>query len=105
MAYNGWSTYETWCVYTWLTNDEATFNTCRSIAGECGEVAPQCEQVEQHIWTVQEAMRFTLADRLKELIEDGNPLTEDASLYSDLLEASISDVNWHELSDAFLKGD
>ena len=105
MSYNGWSNYETWNAYTGLTNDQATYNTCRALAEECREVAPPCQQVQQRIWTIQQATNFTLADRLKELVEDSNPLTEDASLYSDLLEASISEVDWHELAGAFLAGD
>jgi len=25
MTYNGWSNYETWCCFTWLTNDINTY--------------------------------------------------------------------------------
>lgn len=32
------------------------------------------------------------------MIEDGNPLAKEASVYSDLLNASISEVNWKEIA-------
>ncbi len=104
MAYNGWSNYETWCVYTWITNDEATDHACRALASECAKHAQTFEQVQSQIWTTEQATRFSLADRLKELVEDKNPLSEAASLYSDLLNAAISEVDWHELADAFTGG-
>ena len=39
----------------------------------------------------------------KQLVEGGNPLTVTGTLYSDLLNAAISEIDWHELADAFLE--
>ena len=101
-TYNGWDRYETWCAYTWLTNDERTYRHCRGLAHDAVAVAPICSQVHQRIWTVAEARRFLLADSLKAFVEDKNVLAETASLYSDLLDSAISEINWHDLADAFL---
>jgi len=37
------------------------------------------------------------------MIIDGNPLASDASVYSDLLNSSISEVNWREIADGLLE--
>ena len=65
MAYNGWTNYETWCIHLWLTNEEGTYNHCRDAARQAAVEAPDCEQVRRKVWTVEEAKKFTLADRLK----------------------------------------
>lgn len=100
-GYNGWTNYETWATALWLDNDEGSQNYWREIAGECRLAAPQADQVEKGYWSVEEAARFTLADRLKAEIVEGSPLQE-ASLYSDLLGAALQEVNWREIADHWL---
>ncbi len=101
--YNGWTNYETWDVHLWLTNDAESYNYCRELARECVEEASTCSQVQQGIWDEVEARRFLLADRLKEHVEDANPLVGDASLFCDLLGSAIQDVDFHNVADAFLE--
>lgn len=100
-SYNGWTNYETWVTALWLDNDEGSQSYWREIAGECKLAAPQASQVEEGIWTIEQAARFTLADRLKDEIGEGSPVQE-ASLYSDLMGAALQEVNWHEVADNFL---
>ena len=100
-SYNGWTNYETWVTALWLDNDEGSQSYWREIAGECKLAAPQADQVEKGIWTIEQAARFTLADRLKDEIEEGSPVQE-ASLYSDLMGAALQEVNWHEVAANFL---
>lgn len=101
--YNGWSNYSTWDVHLWLTNDQGTYNLCRELARESVEEASTCSQIEEGIWTEVQARRFLLADRLRDHIDEINPLVGEASLFSDLLGAAIQDVDWHEVADAFLE--
>lgn len=46
---------------------------------------------------------YQLANELKAMIEDGSPLASEASVYSDLLNASISEVNWKEIAKGYLE--
>ena len=102
--YNGWTNYETWAVALWLGNEQTSCDYWAEIAVECKADAPDADQVESGIWTVAEAARFNLADRLKEDIENGSPI-EEASLYSDLLNAAIGSVDWHEIAASLLEED
>jgi hypothetical protein len=77
--YNGWPSYETWLAYTWLTNDEGTFNVCLHLA----RVTRGPEQT---------------ATALKTYVEEGSPLREASGLYADLLNAAYTRVDWLELA-------
>ncbi len=97
-SYNGWTNYETWVVNLWLTNDEDTYNRCRSLAQQCME-----EAVADAVLSRKERACYQLSIELKEMLEDDNPLVSQASVYSDLLNAAISEVNWQEIADHLLE--
>jgi hypothetical protein len=97
-SYNGWSNYETWVVNLWLGNDEGSYTTCRSLTQRCFE-----EAVANEVLSRKERACYQLANALKEMIEDGNPLAGDASVYADLLNASISEVNWQEIAKGYIE--
>ena len=97
-SYNGWSNYETWVVNLWLGNDEGSYNTCRTLAQRCFEGA-----VADQVLIRKERACYQLANELKEMLEDGNPLASEASVYSDVLNASISEVNWKEIANSLLQ--
>jgi hypothetical protein len=78
-------------------NDEGSYSTCRSFAQRCFE-----EAVADQVLSRKERACYQLANELKEMVEDGNPLASEASVYSDLLNASISEVNWKEIANNLL---
>ncbi len=80
--YNGWPTYETWLVYTWLTNDPNTDEDCRSIAHAAEDLA-------------------SAAEALKAYVEEDSPLVDQASLYSDLVGAALGRVEWMAIAPHF----
>jgi hypothetical protein len=109
--YNGYANYETWCVTLWLENDQGSVEYWRDEARRHRKEAPRCEQVQEGLWTAQQAERFRLADQLKESFEDFHPFRgehlakpKDPDVYSELLDAALSEVDWHEVAEAFLDG-
>ena len=52
-----------------------------------------------------DAARYALMTALKDWVEESNPLGDQASMYSDLLGAAISEVNWYEIAQAILEDD
>lgn len=103
-TYNGWANYETWCVHLWLSNEEADYRYWRGQAAECKAEAADEDERNVH-WTEAEHARFTLADRLKDQLQDAScdALGDTSSLWADLLGAALSEVDWHEIADAFLE--
>src|SRR5439155_26953515 len=102
-TYNGWSNYETWCVNLWLSNDEGTYRHCRSRARDDTNTAEDSSRVREGIWTIEEATRFQLADALKEFLDERNPIAAQASVFTDLINSALCEVDWHEIADAFLE--
>lgn len=102
--YQGWTNHATWAVHLWLANDYATYVAIRTLAKAVVAATGDCVQVRDRIWTEAEARTFLLADRLKALLHDGNPIADQASAYADLLTSALDDVDWEEIAVAFLDG-
>lgn len=84
-TYNGYKNYETWAVNLWIDNDQG-------MADELQDMAHHAKNVH------------ALADAIKGWIEDMNPLSGQASLWSDLMNGALSEVDWHELAENALEG-
>lgn len=96
-SYNGWSSYETWCINLWIGSEQSSDAYWREQAQECWN-----ESETERSFSKAERATLTLADRLKDEIEEGNPLAESASLYSDLIGSALSEVNWYEIAAHFI---
>ncbi len=99
--YQGWANYETWAVSLWLDNEESTYRYWRDEVKRHRKAASTSPQVRGGTWTAQEAARFNLADQLKKEVTDASPLHQ-PSLYTDLLLASLSGVDWLEIVDNWM---
>lgn len=91
MSYNGWSNHATWQVNLWLSNDDYNYRECESMADAVMEEADDLAQATD-----------LLADRIQELVEDGNPLRDEYSLYSEIVRTALDEVDWQELAEGFL---
>ena len=104
--YNGWTNYETWSVHLWLTNDSDTETHWRERAGELLEECKETLSANARLtgvepFTTEEKAVMALEKELKESVEENSPLT-DGDLYTDLLNAALSEVNWHEIAKSFV---
>ena len=99
--YNGWTNYETWAIALWIDNDHGSHKYWREAATEAQSEAAGCPQVADGTWSRKDAGRFQLADWLKEDITEASPLDE-PSVYCDLLNAALDEVNWQEIADHLL---
>jgi hypothetical protein len=90
---NGWSNYETWNVNKyWKDRSEYWWDQAQYSA-----------QVGQGTWTREEGAIFHLADELKEHFEAEKDELLDAgkmacTMWSDLLGAALSEVDWQEIA-------
>jgi hypothetical protein len=98
MAYNGWKNYETWNVALWVSNEQGSERESRTMAQDAWDNAEACRT-----FTRKERAVLDLADSLKEWIEEQNPLASDASVWSDLLSAALSEVDWHEWAENLIE--
>ncbi len=97
--YNGWTNYETWNVALWWGNDEGSYNTYRN---RCAEALQDHTDMANGTIDRDAAVR-DVAEWLKEECEEGNPLADSASMYTDLLGAALSEVNWDEIARNWLE--
>jgi 7-cyano-7-deazaguanine synthase in queuosine biosynthesis len=80
-GYQGWKNYETWDVALWIDNDQGA----QEVVFEMGIDAKDTS---------------AFADSIKEFIEEMTPELE-ASMFSDMLNAALGEVDWYELAKAY----
>jgi hypothetical protein len=90
--YNGWYNYETWLINLWMDNDEGSYNYWREQAQAVYDTAES-----DNNFTREERATLDLSERIKSAYEEAQP--ETAGLWADLLNAAMSEVNWHEIAE------
>lgn len=101
MTYNGWANYESWAVALWIDNSHASYHYWRERATEAIKDAPESARVRNLKFAENEAARLQLADELRESFNDETPI-RDSSIYADLLNAALGEVDWFEIADHLL---
>jgi len=84
-THEGWKNYETWCVNLWLDNEEPLYR----------EVTERAAGFARSRSTKERA-RAALAEWLKDFVTEQAP--ELRGLWSDLLTAALSEVDWDEIA-------
>ena len=83
-SYNGWSNYETWNFKLWLDNDEFSYKRTQELVKANNKDAGE------------------LASNLRDLAMDEAPEIQ-ASFYSDVMMASVREVNYYEVAQSLLE--
>ena len=91
-TYNGWTNYETWNVKLWLDNEQSTYYDVTRHASDVYTEAMDMEEAPD---------AYDLAAWLKDYVTDMAPELP-ASMFSDLLNAALSEVNWQEIAEVYL---
>ena len=101
-SYNGSANDETWCVNRWLTTDHDMSRQCRELAVIAADAALHSTLVFDGIWTTAEASRSLLADALREFVDELNPVADQSSVFADVMDVALGEVDWHEIANSFL---
>lgn len=102
--YNGWANYETWCVNLWLDNDSGTVDMVREWIDDIRSTVSAHSRYGSFRYgsipslSDDSAQCGALADRIKEWIEENNPLIDEPDLYADLLGAAIGCVDYRSIA-------
>jgi len=102
--YNGWTNYETWAVKLWMDNDEGSYRYWQNVTREVWDEAE--DKRPNQFMDRSENARSQLAERLKDEHDDQSEhpvfAAANGTVYADLLNAALSEVNWHEIADSLL---
>lgn|SRR4030067_2655307 len=100
--YNGYTNYETWCVNLWIDNDQGLYYQVQEMTQQIYDEAEESNDYNIYISKDNNALR-QLEDQLKDFIEEMNPLTDTADMFSDLLNSALSEVDWREIAENWLE--
>lgn len=85
-TYNGWSTYETWLVNLWITNDQHLYATLHADVVDAASLYDAKEVLQA--WLENEVDLHLEAAG----VQHGN------GLIPDLLRGALQEVNWYEIA-------
>ena len=100
--YNGWTNYETWCVNLWLDNDEGSSDYWRERAREAYEETNEDDDADTRRDEAAEALRGELESAHDDMLDELAP-SINGTVFSDLMRASLSEVNWGEIACHFVE--
>lgn len=101
--HNGWANYPTWAVKLWIDNDQAPYEYWHNLASHCQASAAKDANVQQNIWTPEQAAKYRLAYHLRDEIESGGAALDEASMYADLLGWALAYVKWDDIAESLLQ--
>lgn len=97
-TYNGFANYETWTVSLWMGNDRRSYEYFRELARQIRDGS----NMVTALLTKEKNDAVTLADTLRTEFEAGSPVRGESTVYADLLNAALSEVDWYEIAEELL---
>lgn len=82
-GYNVFTNKYTWLVSLWLDNDYGLHSLVNEFANDCDDVTELAERVKDFV------------------VDESNPLADQASMYSDILGYALAQVNFVEVVQGF----
>jgi hypothetical protein len=116
-GYQGWKNYETWAVHLWISNDQGTHEAYDEAAEDFYAEAVR-DQLKSYEFDpgddprkqidrkgATEEAAHQLAERLKDDLDDSAELPRqlDGTVYADLLNAALGEVDWHEVAESYVE--
>lgn len=99
MTYQGYTNRQTWAVALWIDNDYSLYNqVLATVADVKATVTSKADWM-----TDSEYITHWSAECIKELVENDNPLADQADLYSDLLSHALAVVDWVEVAQHYIE--
>ncbi len=100
-----WVNYETQCVYHFLIRDQDFLDECRHLAALCRKRASSAEEVESGAPHESQHETSRLAEELERFVRGFNPLADDTTAFSELLDGALSNVDWYALAESVFEQD
>lgn len=94
--YEGWKNYPTWNYKLWIDNDQGSQEYWRTMAEDAYDSAKKEGSISK-----KDMAWMTLADMLKEALEENNPITE-PTMYSDMMQYAIDSIDYREIAKALI---
>jgi len=104
--YSGWTNYETWNVKLWMDNDQASQEEWYDRARRTWAVASKTKAPTDTTEQEHEEAVSSLAEQLEEYYDhevDAWIGDKPISCFSDMLLASLREVNWREIAGHLLE--
>jgi len=100
-GYQGYTNYPTFLVAVQIGNEQRDYEYWRDVVGELKQQVEE-EGPSSEYWSPEESVKFDLAKMVETSFEEAHPLADQASVWSDLLSAALSEVNWDEVAESIL---
>lgn len=98
-GYQGWTNYETWATMLWINNEQPVQDHWHERARE---ITQEVKKHKEHVYmTVDEEIKFTLADELRDEINDNMPSVK--GVYADLLQSAVDNIDYEEIAEAIIR--
>lgn len=100
---NGWTNYETWIVNLWLTNVEHWAEKAQD-AYDAAESDRKFTREEMAAIAIATSLKDGYEEAWQEFMDAaGKHVHISSSVWADLMDAALSEVNWHEIAEHLIE--